>query len=436
MQIAQKPFIVDIESLVYEGYGLARHEGKVYFVRDTFPQDQVEISVLEDKKSFAFAQVSRFLKKSPLRHSSPCAFSDDCGGCQWLELDYREQLKFKTSFVIDAFNRTAKIPPSLLPHFNIEDSASEHYRNRILLRGKILETGEVRVGYFKQGTHQQTHVTQCLVAEPSLNQIIQVLSRLILPDASGQKFRLKLQELHQPLENQNKILCVIEVVGDRSKLIALKTAIQSIDTIAWVGFADEVKSAPFFLWEEWKHLKFYTKPGAFQQINMPLNHKVRGYIQDYVEKANPSSILDLFCGSGNLSLALAKKGRKLIGVENSPMAIKTAIYNCEQNSLLSNHYIVEDSAKYLQSALKKSERYDMIIADPPREGMKDCLEAILQLHPQHIIYLSCDPMTLARDIFRLKSQYELESIQAYDFFPHTYHVETLVCLKASNPPSK
>lgn len=408
-----------ILSQAYGGYGVARHEGRVIFVPDTVQGDEVLVRIEEEKKNFAFASLVQTLKPSSLRIPSDCPYDEKCGGCQWLTIPYDVQLQFKKEFLLDALKRTAKI---MLDHDpQVHSSPSRYYRNRVTLRGTLHEDGHVHVGFMERSSHTQVAIRHCLNVDLLINTFIEQISS-IKTSCKAQKFRIEVQVL--PVSQ--KLILVLHALHGISALNTFKKELSKYALVSWVGFAQELAKAPFFLFEQDCEREFFTSPGAFQQVNLPLNRKIRSLIREFVETHKCRSVLDLFCGSGNLSLALANGTRKILGVEQSSNAIRIAHHNVSQNALQGIRYICAPSDRYLRELVQNKASFDLLIVDPPRKGMKECIAAIKALKPKYLIYMSCDPMTLARDLKDLGDMYKITQTHLFDFFANTEHLETLV----------
>lgn len=408
---------VKIMNQAYGGFGVARHEGRVLFVPDCIQGDEVLVKITEEKKNFAFAAVESFVQRSALRIASDCVYESSCGGCQWLTIPQERQLDFKKSFLIDALKRMGGI--TLLDEIHVHSSDSRYYRNRVLLRGQIHEDGHVHVGFMERASHNQVAIQHCLNVDPLINAFISFLSEL-KTENKAQKFRVEVQVLPA----SQKLVLVLHSLHGMDSLNVFKKELSAHSLVLSVSLAQE--KAPLFLFERDLERDFYTSPGAFQQVNLPLNHSVRKLIKSFAEFYSIDSVLDLFCGSGNLSLALADNGRRILGLEQSDQAIRIAQKNVHENKLRNAEYVCAASHKYLRDC---KETFDLVIADPPRKGMKECLNSLKKLNAKYMIYMSCDPVTLARDLKELKEVYEIGDVHLFDFFPNTYHLETVVFLK-------
>lgn len=418
-----------IESQAFGGYGVGRHDGKVYFVPDTIQGDEVLVRITESKKNFAYASVIEVLSPSKLRIASLCKFDSECGGCQWQSVPYEQQLVFKEAFLRDALYRTGKI--TLEKEIHIHHANSEYYRNRALFRGTIDDKGCIRIGFMERASHTQVPIDHCRNVDPLINRFISELMQL-KTKTKAQKFRMEVQVLPAAqAQGEPPLVIVLHALHGVDALRSLQKSLVNISSVRWVGFATELTKAPVVLWERDLDLDFYTCPGNFQQVHLTLNHKVRRLIKTFAEHNAVHSVLDLFCGSGNLSLGLAQ-GRKILGVEQVSSAIRVAKMNVSANHIHSASYVCAPAQRFLQEQAREAKSYDLLIADPPRAGMKECIPLLVELGPRFIAYMSCDPVTLARDLKELLGSYEILDTHLLDFFPNTYHLESLVFLKRSN----
>jgi 23S rRNA (uracil1939-C5)-methyltransferase len=285
------------------------------------------------------------------------------------------------------------------------------------------------LGYLKAGSWEQISINRCQIADTDLNLFISDLLKIRL-QLLPQKFRLDLQIWPALREEQKPfITCVFHPLSDMT-LTSLISEISRHRAVLWVGSYKE--SAPIFVHERWEQLLYHSSPGLFQQVNLKENHKVRSLVKNYVKKHNCRSILDLFCGSGNLSLALLKDTQEIhvTGVESNPKAIAVAKENVKINQLQNGTFFAQPVDRYLIENKNKAKAFwDLVLIDPPRAGMsREGLDLLIQMRPKRILYLSCDPMTLGRDLQRLSSLYTLTAINGFDFFPQSYHIESLIQL--------
>lgn len=425
-----------IDNTAFGGKGVARHEGKVYFVEDALEGDVVRAQILDDSDRYATAKAVDILSPSPWRGPSSCQFSHACGGCQWQGVPYEQQLIWKKSFVMSALQRIGKLGTDIACDI-IGSPKVQEYRNRIMVRARLQVDGRIVVGYFKRGSRDFVAISACQIASPRLNAFIERLSAMTVeqPPREEVRFRFEMQDLPSlPSTEPHLLLSVYE--PDQSKFTAgdLVRELVKAGDVLWAGSVRDLHKADFVRFETDLDIDFCTAAGLFQQVNIPHNHLVRRLVLDTVKRLKPQSVLDIFCGSGNLSLAVAKHGIPVKGVEFSKRAIEAAAFNCQKNDIASAAYFSGDTEKFLWRASKAGESYDLVIADPPREGMFQALIPLKNLAPRYIIYVSCDPTTLARDLGSLcKKDYRIIDLKALDFFPNTYHIESFVVLERVNP---
>ncbi len=417
------PMQVKIDSIAFGGDGIARLDGKVYFVADALPGQTVEIEVYEDKERFAKARLLQVLEEAPFAAIAPCPYADRCGGCQWQKVPYEQQLVWKASFIRDALQRIGGLAAD---SYAFSMQASElpfAYRNRIEVKFHIRQEGNVELGYFAKSSHQLVRIEECKIADPRINEALAYLCQLQCPASTGDfEGSLELQTVEA--ENEFKVL----LFADHWPSAVWQRLLKGIEQLAWLKNHLVLDRKAFVLLETWQGLKFYTRAGQFQQVNLPANRFLRQWVLDFAKKNHIKVAVDLYCGSGNLSLALAREKIQVFGVESYGPSIEAARYNREINHLGGYATYETGDAEDIRLLFPTLAAVDLMIVDPPRRGMAEAIEPLLKIDARHLIYVSCDPNTLARDLKRLVAAgYRLESVMGLDFFPQSYHVET-VCL--------
>ncbi len=407
--------IGDVNSLAFGGKGVVRSEGLVIFVPFTAPGERVRLRVVKKHKRFADGELIDVLESSPERISASCPYYGRCGGCQLQHVSYAEQLRQKHNFVSDALQRIGKIRlENPVPIVSADPIWG--YRRHIHL-SLDASTGPYRAGYICIDGTTHLPINQCPIFLPAkldlLDGIVDLIpvegdarlgiykndDRFIVAYEFSQQFPPNLEEIVQKqLEQYPQIQGV--------------TARCSSKTRTW---GDPVGT---FLLDG---LQVTFSPLAFVQ-----NHPQQSAaIYKKMVELSGKSVLDLYCGIGSLSLLLARNGVKVAGIENSADAIRLAIINATQNNLKAT-FICDDVSKKIRELLQQ--QWDTVIVNPPRTGLDPVtLRSLLQARPQQILYLSCMPATLARDLAAAQQAgYRINFIQAYDMFPQTTHVETLV----------
>ena len=423
---------IAIEKVAFGSQGIGFLDGKAVFVAEALPGDLVEAEIVKNKKNYSEAKLVRIIKKSSLRVSSPCPYLS-CGGCQWLEAPVSTQLEWKKSFVAEALSRVGKIELQK-QEINLHPSpTTSFYRNRVLLRGTVRQDGSIGVGYFKKASRTQIPVENCYIAANGINRIIDLI-RNARVSSEEQKFRIELQEFPKFEDRECQVSAVLHPVEKKTKsLDSLLQILKSHSDIIWAGYSKGVLDAPIFPFELAPDgLVYFTAPGQFFQVNLLQNYKLRQIVEKFCDDLpSDTFVLDLFCGSGNLSLSLANGLRSVVGVEQNTKSIQIASHSVSYNKLKGISYHAESSLNYLKNKLNllSKKNLKIVIADPPRAGMKECITFLLKMNPDYIIYASCDPLTLARDLNLLSHKYRIKNVEVLDFFPHTYHVESVVFLQ-------
>ncbi len=420
------PVELTVEGMAFGGKGVARREGKVYFVMDTVPGDEILALVTKDEARYAEAELVELKKASPLRGPSQCSVAHECGGCQWMGVPYASQLEWKRSFVQSALSRIGKLKEGVTVAMRPAPDLYA-YRNRILLRFHWDPAIGQRAGYFKRRTRELVPITHCPIAAPVVNRVVAAIDSLDLSAVPAFKARIEIQEIPA-----GQVACVVfpaEGLDKGSKLLVER--LRALPEVSWAGLVFDLREAPILAFDSQLGVDFKTRPGQFQQINMAMNRVLRELVHERVVARDPQRILDVCCGSGNLSLPLADGKRYVEGVEMNKQAIDvakdTAAAQGRQNTL----YIAGDAERHLWKCDRAGEKFDLVILDPPRTGMFKGMVPLRNIGPQHILYVSCDPTTLARDLGYLtrNDTYEVDEVIAFDFFPNTYHVETLAVLR-------
>lgn len=417
-----------ITSLAFGGEGIVRNEGFVIFIPFALPGDYVAYRILEKKKNFARGELIEVITKSPQRIDPLCPYFGICGGCQFQNLTYEGQLTYKRQFVEDALKRIGGLTFSeVLP---VIPSKSWAYRRHVQLT-LLPKDNFFQAGYYSLDNSTLVPISQCPIFEKQENEIFKII-----------------QEFTGRLSSEDNDKARLTLLKQEEKYI-LEFAFKKLPTNASTLTEEFLNKYPVWkgviLTEPGKILKFgRPQPslviedlhfdfslGAFIQNHPEQSLNIYRMIRDLAEGSSPKSILDLYCGIGISSLLLAKKGFKVTGVEWNKEAIEMAIDNGKKNGLQQAVFIQADVKKALKEALKKA-KPEFILVNPPRVGMdKSVLEGLLTSHAKEIIYVSCMPSTLARDLSILcKEKYAILTIQPFDMFPQTSHIETLVHLRA------
>jgi 23S rRNA (uracil1939-C5)-methyltransferase len=355
-----------------------------------------------------------------------CQYGQICGGCPWIEFSpkqqYQQKLGLIRSFIKD-------IDPNFDNKSLTLTTMTEpwQYRSRVLLRGSIDGTGKVEIGFFASGSRQQINIHQCEVAHKSINQFIAHIHQIITV-SEPQRFRIEIQHLPTFANGSRDIVAIVHPLGHQTCDDLIKQLHQFFRCL-WVGDYRELKQTIMIQFEASSGINWHTAPGIFQQINRSMNRNLLDTILSWTHPDPKLRICDLYCGSGNLSLPLAKQGHWVTGFDVNPRAIEVARYNASQNRIETSQFHHLGAIKALKRLSRDQQEFDILILDPPRKGLAESAENILDLNCHRILYCSCQPQTLTKDLEVLTQDFTLESVQCFDFFPQTPHFETLVDLR-------
>lgn len=380
------------------------------FIEGAVPGEQVRIVLKENKKNFAKAQVVERLAPAPDQVESFCPVFLRCGGCDWQHVPYEKQLRWKAGFIESALRKISGIQQTVTV---VPSQKVRAYRNRIRLKADINPRGRLSLGYFAKGSHDRVVVKACPIADAPIDRAMAALIQKEWPEPWRGDLEI------QVLADQS---CLLQFVPPLPPL-----AEKALDEGISPTLAQKAREG-FYRLEEDGGLQYWTQGGQFQQVNLEGNRWLRTWVKECIEAIDARTVVDLFCGSGNFSLGL--KGRRVWGLEISEKAIVTANENVRVNERPDAVYRAGPANEIRSIFPDLPAKIDCVITDPPRQGMADSLRDLIALNAEHILSISCDPNTFARDLKGLmEAGYELKEIFGIDFFPHTYHVETVAHLQ-------
>ncbi len=427
-----------IEKQVYQGWGLGFSDNKAIFVEQAIDGDIVDAEIVKDHKAHAFAKIKEIVQASPFRVISPCPYTR-CGGCHWQTMAYERQVHWKRAFVQESIGSLVKGEHT----FEFRESEKAHsYRSRITLRMHVDEKGKHTFGFFEQHTYNLIPIASCSISMPAINEFLQKLSACDFSLWPDKKFRLEIQVYPENNQDEPKHISVVVTSAQKNteNLNAFLQIISRIENVLTVKLAGDTKNnLDFFFFGSYGGADFFNSPGQFQQVNLTLNNMLRddlmGNIKNSDLKNNESKILDLFAGSGNLSIALAKAGYQVTAVEQNKISVASAKQNIKKNNIKTMIIEKADSASFIKGYAKNKQKFPWrhVLLDPPRAGALGVCRDLVLLKPEYITYISCDLATLRRDLkVLLEGSYVINKIYSYDFFPSTFHIETMVLLSRTN----
>ncbi len=390
-----------VEKLDHKGRGIIRDNGVPIFVENALPDEEVNIKIISEKKGYKEAVVTEYIKKSSNRNQPLCKYYGICGGCDLMHLNYEDQLKFKKNKLIE-----------IMEKFGVETNVKDvlydkqyNYRNKITL--KAINN---KVGLYRKKSSELVPIDECLLVDNSINDIINKIhnidlgstSDIIIKESNGQTLTNFISKNRKPINIPTTCL-----YSNSRYVEGLKLLTKNIG-----------------------HVKYVISPNAFFQVNFECMKILYDKVKEYCNLKGNETIYDLYCGSGTIGIYLADSCKEVIGIEISERSIKDAKVNLKINKLKNMKLVLSDVSKMVNQIKKKP---NIIIIDPPRAGLdKITTKWLVTSDAEKIIYVSCDPMTLGRDLKELQINYKITEITPVDMFPNTHHVETVCVLEKLN----
>jgi 23S rRNA (uracil1939-C5)-methyltransferase len=399
-----------LTDMAHGGSALGRHEGKVIFVPYALPGEEVTVEILEDKRRFARARLLELHAASPDRVVPPCPFFGECGGCQWQHASYPAQLAFKTAIVRDQLIRLGKFadPP-------VRDTLASpepwHYRNH----AQLTVDRRGRLGFRAAASRRIVPVDECLLLHPLLDELFLGVDL----DADDDLPPLKRLSLRAGINTGDQMI-IFETAGDEPPQLEVDFPVSCVllledgTPVNLVGYNHITERVAGRI--------FRISAGSFFQVNTPQTETLVRLVTEYLAPGGDETLLDAYCGVGTFALTLAEEVSHVIGVESALTAVEDFQINAEGMEKVA---ILPGAVEEVLPGLEMP--VDLAVVDPPRTGVHpEALAALARLAPQRIVYVSCDPATLARDGRALaEAGYNLAVVQPVDMFSQTYHVETV-----------
>ena len=400
-----------IERLDHQGRGIAYIDDKITFVENALPGEEVLIKITNSKKKYNEGIVEKYIQKSEKRVDNVCPFYESCGGCNILHMSYNDQLEYKENKIKDIMKKYANIDKISKI---IKCDKQFNYRNKVTLK---VENNII--GYYEKKSYNLVNIDKCLIIDNEFNKIINDLKKFNLDNIYELMIRnIDSDNTALTLYLQKDTNCIQIDEYCKKNNIILNKIIKNKD------FKCNEKSK---IIGKLGDFKFIISPLSFFQVNTDQTIKLYDKILELLEPNKDDNLLDLYCGTGTIGIYVANKVNKVLGVEIVKDAIHDANINKKINSINNINFICGNTEKIIKDV---KEKYNAIIVDPPRAGLTESIiRDIFRINPDKIVYVSCDPITLARDLKLLQEKYEVLDVVPVDMFPNTYHVETVCKLK-------
>ena len=433
---------IDISS---EGKGVVKYQKDIIFCDGLFPNEEADIEILYQRAGVYFGKVRKLYSLSKDRIQPKCKICTACGGCQYQQINYQKQLEFKTNRVKNAIKRIAHIDTKVNDCIGMKNPY--HYRNKIQVPFAKDKKGNVVYGFYKENSHEIIPTKECMIEDKRAASILWDIKELIkkmgIPTYNEDNGRGILRYVLIRTSYHYSELMVVLVTsmlnfpGQRNFVDALMKLHPEITTIVEnvnsrhtnviLGNKEKILYGPGFIKDDILGLTFEISPSSFFQVNPEQVEVLYKTALDLIDIKKNQIVLDAYSGVGTIGLIASKNAKKVISVEIVKDAHKNAIENAKRNNVNNIEFHCGDAGEFINSY---DGDLDIVIMDPPRKGSDEkFLSTLINKQVPQIIYVSCDPETLARDLEYLKQSYDVTYIQPVDMFPMTAHVETVVCLR-------
>ena len=441
-------FEVNIIDNGFKGEGIAKINDFTVFIPGLIKGEKARIKILKVNSSYAFGKVEELLVSSEKRRKIDCETYNMCGGCNMRHIDYGEVLELKRNIVKSAF-RKENLEVEVEPTVGMDNPL--FYRNKLIYPVGIGKDNRPVMGIYAQRTHRIVGTTKCRIQNEKLQEVVNDIFSFIKSEGikvydeatlSGEirhlvlKIGIKTNQVMVILvsnsDNITKEKELVEYITGKYKEV--KTIVKNINkenTNVVLGTKNEVLYGDGYIYDELLGFKFKISPFSFYQVNPTQTEKLYSLAIEGAKLTGKETIFDLYCGIGTIGICASKKVKKIYGIETVPQAIEDAKENAKENNIENAEYIVGDVENKLPELIKeKNITPDVVFIDPPRKGCeKTAIDTILSVSPKKIVYVSCNPPTLARDLKIFKEKYEIEKVIPVDMFPFTGHCEVISVLK-------
>ena len=426
-----------------DGHGVVKIDGYPLFVKGMMKDETAELVVTLAKKTYGYARALTYTKQNENRIEPFCPIAKQCGGCQLQHMNYQEQMAFKKQKVQDVIDRIAKLDIQVQDVLGMEEPY--YYRNKGQIPVGMSEQGVV-TGFYRINSNTIIDTNACGIQSKMINHVLQVTKELLKKYNNADVFRHLLIK-HAFVTDEVMVVFITrkkDFKGKEKMAAELAQAIPEIKSIivnvntrtdnVILGKDEYVLYGQDYITDEIDHLKFHISAKSFYQVNPVQTHVLYSKALEYCSLKGNETVIDLYCGVGTISMFLAKQAGHVIGIEIVEQAIENAKENAKLNGLNNIDFVCSDAASYAKKLSDEGMHPDVVVVDPPRKGCDQVtIDSIVQMNPDRIVYVSCDPATLARDlqIFETKN-YHCQIVQPVDMFPFTHHIENVVWMKKGN----
>ncbi|TCT12188.1 23S rRNA (uracil1939-C5)-methyltransferase [Natranaerovirga pectinivora] len=448
--IKNEYYTMTIDDIGDGGEGIGKINGYTMFVKDALIGDEIKVKVIKTKKNYGFGKLEEIITPSPYRTEAPCPIAEKCGGCQIQHFDYKRQLQFKEEKVKNVLERIGGLKDIKVNEvMGMEDPY--YYRNKAQFPVGKDKDGNIKIGYYAARSHNIIETEKCYIGDPINEVIIQKVKEYIVENNisvyNEEKHEGLIRHILTRVGYHTKELMVCLVINERKlpKQDALIKKLETIPNIKSICVNTNLEKTNVILGKKTKTIwgqdyitdkigdvSYKISPVSFYQINPTQTEKLYNTALEYAGLTGEETVWDIYCGIGTITLFLAQKAKKVYGVEIAEQAIRDALSNAELNEIENVEFYVGKAEEVLPSLYEEQNiKADVIVVDPPRKGCdEELLDTIVKMAPKKVVYVSCDPATLARDLkYFGENGYTVSQVQPVDMFPHTLHVETCILIE-------
>ena len=438
------------KDLTYLGYGLVKSENRNILIPGLFVGEEGEFEIQYKKGDFYYGKIIKLDTVSPDRVQPKCKICSSCGGCCFQQLSYEAQLKFKKELVASQLEKVGHLKVKVNDVIGMDHPF--FYRNKIQMPLGKDKKGNIYSGFYKEGTHVIVPVDTCFIESEKAKPILDTIKKLmksfkIAPYIEDERSGVIRHILIKTSFYKDEIMVVlvtnVDVFPGRNNFVKalvkehpnIVTVIQNInkrDTNVILGEKEYVLYGKGYIEDYLCGVKFRISAKSFYQTNPIITEKLYEYAINSAKITENDVVFDSYSGIGTIGLIASKKAKQVISVELVKEAVRDAITNAKINDIKNVYFVCDDASTYINRMANEDQHIDVLIMDPPRKGSDErFLKNVVKLAPKRVVYVSCNPSTLARDLVYLTKFYDIKDVQPFDMFPMTSHVETVVllCLK-------
>ena len=442
-----RDYEINIDSLGSKGEGVGRIQGFTIFVEGALPKERVLVKIVKTAKSYAYAKLLHIIQKSTKRVEPKCPYFKMCGGCQLQHLSYGGQLEYKTQQVKDALERIGHLKNvEVLPTLGMEEPWK--YRNKAQFPASMVK-GKPVLGFYMARSHNLIEIKDCPIQHDINGKVTALVHKYVqtynIPVYQEKTHKGVIRHVVTRVGfHSNQLMIIIvtngELPGKKELISMLKEGIPAVTSIIQnyqtartnvvLGRKNVTLWGSDYIMDAIGDLKFKISPLSFYQVNPVQTEKLYAKALEFAALTGKETVIDAYCGVGTISLFLAGSASKVYGIEVLPQSVEDAKENARINGIENVEFLIGESEIVIPRLFKLGVKADVVIVDPPRKGCDEkLLKTIVEIATERMVYISCNPATLARDLkYMVENGYKVEKVQSVDMFPQTSHVETVVLM--------